>query len=112
MTELRLTSSTLKRPPAKLLARFEPKQAGDDTIETYLTKGFSLAICCRNCPRLAEWTPLDLAERFALNTRIVDLASRLSCSAPDGCGSHDVAVFPHAYDGPWRWSADDAKPQV
>jgi hypothetical protein len=100
-------ASTLKRPPAKLLQRFSISQIGDDTIQAYLEKGFSLAICCRNCARLAEWTPLLLQERFGyrLALRIADIAERLSCTGPGGCGSDDVAVFPHLYDQPWSWSA-------
>lgn len=98
--------STLKRPPAKLLRRFDAGQIGDDTVRTFLMKGFSLAICCRDCPRLIEWTPPELAERFAskLDLRIADLAARLTCTGEGGCASHDIAVFPHLYDLAWRWS--------
>lgn len=101
--------STLKRPGAKLLSRFRLDDIKDDTVRVFLTKGFSLAICCRDCPRMIEWTPADLERRFGhvLDLRIADLAPRLSCSAEDGCGSHDIAVFPHAYDGPWSWPPDD-----
>lgn len=99
------TPSTLKRPPAKLLQHFRLSQVGDDTIQTYLERGFSLAICCKDCPRLIEWTPLELEQRFGdrLGLRIADLAARLTCTGEAGCGSHDVAVFPHAYDLPWTW---------
>jgi hypothetical protein len=98
--------STLKRPSEKLLRRFDADQIGDDTIRTFLTKGFSLAICCRDCPRLSEWTPPQLLERFGsrLDLRIADLAKRLACTGEGGCGSHDIAVFPHLYDLPWSWS--------
>ncbi|WP_369062238.1 hypothetical protein ABOZ73_08190 [Caulobacter sp. 73W] len=105
MSHLHL-KSTLKRPPAKLLQRFELKQIGVDTVEDYLKKGFSLAICCRSCDRLIEWTPPDLAARFKLQTPIMQIASRLSCRGEGGCKSDDVAVFPHLYDLPWRWDAD------
>lgn len=100
------TRSTLKRPPAKLLRRFDAGRIGDDTLQTFLAKGFSLAICCRACPRLIEWTPPQLLERFGsrLELRIADLAARLVCTGKDGCGSRDVAVFPHLYDLPWTWS--------
>jgi hypothetical protein len=101
--------STLKRPTAKLLARFRLDDIGDDTIRVFLTKGFSLAICCRDCPRMIEWTPADLDQRFGhiLDLRIADLASRLSCTGDEGCGSQDIAVFPHAYDGRWAWPPED-----
>jgi hypothetical protein len=56
--------STLKRPPTSLLTRFHVGQIGEDTIHSYLQKGFSLAICCRDCPRLIEWTPPELEARF------------------------------------------------
>jgi hypothetical protein len=105
MTDLK-PPSTLRRPPPNSLQRFSLEQIGDDTVRTYLTKGFSLAICCRDCPRLIEWTPPELEARFGskADLRIVDLAARLSCTGEGGCGSKDIAVFPHLYDGPWRWS--------
>ncbi len=98
--------STLKRPPDALIRRFHLGQVGADTVGTFLTKGYSLAICCRACPRLIEWTPEDLLEKFGQRTqlKIADIASRLSCSGDEGCGSKDVAVFPHLYDGPWSWT--------
>ncbi len=98
--------STLKRPSEKLLQNFRVSQVGDDTVGLFLEEGFSLAICCRACPRLSEWTPLDLDAKFGHrpDLRIADLASRLSCTGDEGCGSHDVAVFPHLYDGPWTWA--------
>lgn len=97
--------STLRRPTAKQLQRFRLTDIGDDTIGGYLEKGFSLAICCRECPRLIEWTPPELERRFGdrLELRIVDVASRLSCAGEEGCGSREVAVFPHLYDGKWSW---------
>lgn len=97
--------STLKRPAEKLLRNFRIGQTGDDTIGLFLEKGFSLAICCRDCPRMIEWTPPDLVARFGQrpNLRIADLAGRLACTGDAGCGSHDIAVFPHLYDGPWSW---------
>ena len=101
-------SSTLKRPSAALLNRFRIEQIGEDTIRTFLERGYSLAICCRDCPRLIEWTPPDLEARFGakLDLPIADLAARLACTGKDGCGSHDIAVFPHLYDAPWRWSSE------
>ncbi|MES2035211.1 MAG: hypothetical protein V4466_13640 [Pseudomonadota bacterium] len=52
---------------------------------------------------MIEWTPPQLQARFGdrPGLRIADLASRLSCTGEDGCGSHDIAVFPHLFDGPW-----------
>jgi len=98
--------STLKRPPKKALDRFNIAQVGDDTIRTFLENSFSLAICCRDCPRLIEWTPPELERRFGdkLALRIATLAERLTCAGEEGCGSHDIAVFPHLYDTPWTWS--------
>jgi hypothetical protein len=99
-------TSTLERPAERLLKTFKISQVGNDTIRTYLQRGFSLAICCRDCPRVIEWTPPELERRFGarLDLRIADLAERLSCSGPGGCGKKDVAVFPHLYDLPWRWA--------
>lgn len=103
--------STLKRPPEKLLRRFRVEDIGEDTVRTYLEKGFSLAICCRSCTRLIEWTPPELEARFGSkpDVRIAEIAQRLSCRGDDGCGSDDVAVFPHLYDHPWRWVGADPR---
>jgi hypothetical protein len=98
--------STLERPATRLLKHFKLEQVGDDTVRKYLREGFSLAICCRDCPRLIEWTPPELQRRFGdrLDLRIADLASRLSCRGEGGCGAKAVAVFPHLYDLPWTWT--------
>ncbi len=97
--------STIQRPAAKLINRFALWQVRDHTIRTYLEKGFSLGICCRNCPRTIEWAPPELLRRFAnqLDLPLKELAPRLSCTGEDGCGSHDIAVFPHLYGGSWAW---------
>jgi hypothetical protein len=97
--------STLERPPDRLLRGFKIAQVGNDTVGTFLRRGFSLAICCRDCPRLIEWTPPDLAARFGgrPDLRIADIAARLSCTGEGGCGAKEIAVFPHLYDLPWRW---------
>jgi hypothetical protein len=98
--------SSLKRPPKKLLQNFDlDKIDRDDTIRAYLERGYSLAICCKDCPRLIEWTPPDLEQRFGerLDLRIRDLAARLTCAGEVGCGSRNVAVYPHLYDWPWDW---------
>lgn len=104
--------STLQRPPAKWLRMFDVGQVGDDTVRTFLTNGWSLAICCRDCPRLIEWTPPELLERFGSrpDLRIADLAPRLTCAGEGGCGSHSIAVFPHLYDQPWSWPPAPAGP--
>lgn len=93
------------RPAERLIRRFALWQVRDRTIRTYLEKGFSLGICCRNCPRTIEWTPPELLRRFAtqLDLPLKVLALRLSCTGEDGCGSRDIAVFPHLYDGSWAW---------
>ena len=54
--------STLKPPPKRALQNFHAGQVGDDTVATYLAKGWSLAICCKTCERLVEWTPPDLVQ--------------------------------------------------
>lgn len=100
-----MTTSTLKRPPAKDLARFTRAGIGRDTVGDFLRSGFSLAICCRSCPRCIEWTPPELESRFSgrLGTPITAIAGRLACVGEGGCGAADVAVFPHLYDGDWSW---------
>lgn len=104
MTET-VVPSTLKRPAEKLILRFDVWQVKDRTIRSYLEKGFSLAICCKHCPRMIEWTPPQLFQKFdgKLDLQLADLVPRLSCSGDAGCGSKEVAVFPHLYDGAWRW---------
>ncbi|OHB26260.1 MAG: hypothetical protein A2790_20045 [Phenylobacterium sp. RIFCSPHIGHO2_01_FULL_69_31] len=99
-------ASSLKPPPKAALQRFHAGQVGDDTVETYLAKGWSVGICCKACERLVEWTPPELAARFEgrEGLRIADLVPRLTCKGEDGCGSNEVTVFPHLYDGDWRWA--------
>lgn len=90
----------------KALRAFHVGQVGDDTVETFLRKGWSLAICCKACERLVEWTPPELARRFGdrIGLRIAALVERLSCTGDGGCGSREIAVFPHRYDAEWRWN--------
>ncbi len=78
---------------------------GERTIGRLLEQGFSLIICCKNCPRIIEWTPPELELRFAdrLGLQLADLVTRLSCTGEDGCGSRDIAVFPQLYEGDWEW---------
>ena len=97
--------STLKRPAQQLISRFDVWQVKDRTIRSFLEKGFSLAICCKACPRIIEWTPQELLAKFdgKLDLQLADLVPRLNCSGDEGCGSKEVAVFPHLYDGEWRW---------
>lgn len=95
--------STLKPPPKKALKGFHVGQVGGDTVGDYLAKGWSLAICCKACERLVEWTPPELARRFGdqPRVRIAVIVERLSCAGEHGCGSKEIAAFPHAYDGAW-----------
>jgi hypothetical protein len=98
-------ASTLKPPPRKALLAFHVGQVGTDTVETYLEKGWSLAICCKACERLVEWTPPELARRFADPGRVkmAAIVERLACAGEGGCGSREIAVFPHLYDEAWTW---------
>jgi hypothetical protein len=99
--------STLRPPPKKELSRFHFGLVGNDTVRTYLENAYSLAVCCRACMRLVEITPPQLEERFGswLDLGITVIGKRLRCTGEDGCGSDDVAVFPHLYDDPdWRWT--------
>ena len=99
-------TSTLERQPDRVLRSFSIGQIGTAPVRTYLRNGYSLAICCRDCPRLIEWTPPEMEAKFGhrLDLRIADIAARLSCTGESGCGAHDVAVFPHLYDLPWKWT--------
>jgi len=96
-------TSTLRPPPKAALQRFHVGQVGDDTIGGYLAKGWSLAICCKACARLVEWTPPELDRRFGgrPHLRIAAVVERLACLGDGSCGSREVAVFPHLYDGVW-----------
>ena len=107
-----LTPSTLERPDDDLIRKFALWQVRERTIRNYLGKGYSLAICCRDCPRLVEWTPPELLRRFEarLDLKLKDLVPRLSCTGEGGCSSHDIAVFPHLYDGDWTWPPPEAAP--
>ncbi len=95
--------STLKAPPKKALKAFRVGQVGHDTVGDYLAKGWSLAICCKGCARLVEWTPPELARRFSdrRQVRIAAVVERLACAGEGGCGSREIAGFPHLYDGSW-----------
>lgn len=97
--------STLKAPPKKAVQAFHVGQVGDDTVADYLAKGWSLAICCKACERLVEWTPPELARRFGdrPQVRIAAVIARLACAGETGCGSKEIAAFPHLYDGRWIW---------
>lgn len=98
-------ASTLQPPSNAALKAFHAGQVGADTVETYLRAGWSLAICCKACGRLVEWTSPELAARFAApaRIRIADLVPRLACKGEGGCGAEEIAVFPHLYDGAWSW---------
>lgn len=88
--------STLKLPSPRQLARFRLSDVKDDDVGIFVGMGWSLAIACQNCSRLIEWTPEVLQEKFAPTERIADIASRLTCSGPEGCGSPKIAVWPHS----------------
>ena len=90
--------------PEKMLQRSRTDlRMQKDTIQLYLEKGWSLAVCCCHCPRIVEWAPPDLAEGFAskLDTTISAVLARVACKGEGGCGSKNVALFPHAYDHAW-----------
>jgi hypothetical protein len=99
--------STFDRPTPGELLKWRVWHLKDDTVRYYLAKGFSLVLCCRNCPRMVEWTPPQLFERFGnkLDLRLQNLMPRLSCSrAQGGCGATDIAAIPHLYDAlDWTW---------
>jgi hypothetical protein len=84
-----LTASTLKRPPAKLLGRFKVEDIGNDTVGDFLRLGWSLAICCRACPRLVEWTPAELQDRYPCSA---SCGRRLS--SDNGAGDHKILGWP------------------
>src|ERR1700760_202077 len=46
--------TTLKRPEEKAIRSFRPWMVGTDTIATLLDNGWSLGLCCRQCPRTIE----------------------------------------------------------
>jgi hypothetical protein len=76
--------STLKRPDDRLLRKFRLGQIGSDTVRLYLERGYSLAICCVNCPRLMEWTPPELLRRYGKSP---DVTSRLRISPVALCAA-------------------------
>jgi hypothetical protein len=103
---LGVVPSTLKRPPKKQLRAFHAGMIDPThTIRLYLERGYSLAICCKDCERLTEWAPAELSERFRgkESLKVKDLAERICCTGAGGCGSNDVAVWPHLFDGMWTW---------
>jgi hypothetical protein len=72
-----------KRPAEYLLRKWKGVTAEmrSETIRSYLVGGYALCLCCLDCPRCIQWTPPELAERFAgkLNTTIADLVGRVAC---------------------------------
>lgn len=86
----------LKRPEEKAIRGFKPWQIGNDTIATLLDNGWSLGICCRNCPRTIEMRPEAIEEKFGayLHLKLVDLLPKLTCGTERGCGSTDMVLFP------------------
>jgi hypothetical protein len=104
------TPSRIERPSAKDLSRYRADIAvmRADTVRTFLTNGWSLAVCCCDCPRLVEWTPPELLEKFGerLDLSIADIARRIACTGAEGCGSKNVAVFPWPYALDWKWPSE------
>ena len=94
--------STLEMPPKRWLDHWHLGRIDDDTVRVYLERTYSLGVCCRDCKRLVEITPPELEARFGakLDLPIREIARRLRCTGNDGCGSDDIAVFPHLYDDP------------
>jgi hypothetical protein len=86
----------LKRPEEKAIRSFKPWQIGADTIATLLDNGWSLGICCRNCPRTIEMKPEAIEEKFGAyrHLKLVDLLPKLTCGTEKGCGSTDLVLFP------------------
>ena len=86
----------LKRPEEKAILSFKAGMVGSDTIGTLLDHGWSLGICCRNCPRTIEKKPEAIRERFGVYRRmkLADLLPKLSCGTEKGCGSTDMVLFP------------------
>jgi hypothetical protein len=86
----------LTRPEAKYIRSFKPWMIGADTIGTLLDNGWSLGICCRECTRTIEMKPEAIEDRFGAyrHLKLVDLLPKLVCGEPEGCGSHDMVLFP------------------
>jgi hypothetical protein len=99
--------SQLKRPEEKAIRSFKPWMIGADTIGTLLDNGWSLGICCRDCPRTIEMKPEAIEEKFGAyrGLRLVDLLPKLTCGQDRGCGSTDMVLFP------WKEPASAAKPK-
>jgi hypothetical protein len=98
-----------KRPAEYLLRKWRgaTPEMRKETISSYLEGGFSLCLCCLDCPRIVRWTPPELTERFAgkLDTTIADLVGRVACRGEGGCRSKNIALFPLDYPLPWKWLA-------
>lgn len=107
-----MTTTELKRPSQKMLNAFRIGMVGRDTVRTLLENNFALVICCKHCPRMTEWTPPALAERYGekVDIPLADLVPRLSCSGDEGCGTREIAIFPNFWPGAWRWTPDGSAP--
>ncbi len=105
-----MSTPQIERPPEKWIRAFRPGMVGRDRIRDLLKDGFSLVICCKDCPRMVEWTPPELADRFAgkVDLPLIELIPRLTCAGESGCGSPEIAVFPNFWPGDWRWREDAA----
>jgi hypothetical protein len=100
--------TALHRPPAKQIRSFRPSMIGDDTIATLLENGWSLGVCCRNCPRVVEWKPEWIEERFGdqPNLKLAHLQPRLQCDETAGCGARDMVIFPYREKAPPKRKAE------
>jgi hypothetical protein len=98
----------LKRPEEKTIRSFKPWMIGDDTIATLLDNGWSMGICCRECPRTIEMKPEAIEEKFGgyRRLRLVDLLPKLTCGTDKGCGSTDMVLFP------WKEKPTTSKPEA
>ncbi|HVY33892.1 MAG TPA: hypothetical protein VG960_05670 [Caulobacteraceae bacterium] len=88
--------TTLKRPEEKAIRSFRPWMIGQDTIGTLLDNGWSLGVCCRDCPRCIEMKPEAIEAKFGAyrHLKLVDLLPKLECGTDKGCGSKDMVLFP------------------
>src|SRR6201994_1073444 len=106
--------TTLRRPGEKPLRSFKPWMMGGDTIGTLLDRGWSLGICCRQCPRTIEMKPEAIEEEFGAYRRmkLVDLLPKLTCGTQRGCGSAEMVLFPWKVKTPKVKAAAEPPPIV
>jgi hypothetical protein len=107
------TLPPLRRPAEYLLRKWRggTPEMREETITSYLKAGNSLCLCCLDCPRIIQWTPPALAQRFEgkLHTTIADLVGRVACKGEGGCRSKNIALFPVDYPLPWSWPTETGR---